>query len=56
MLNVSYDPTRKFFAEYNTVFAAHWKKETGEDVTIEASHGGSGKQARTVIDGWKPTW
>jgi len=51
LLNVSYDPTREFYAAYNEAFAAHWKKETGEDVTIEASHGGSGKQARAVIDG-----
>ena len=51
LLNVSYDPTREFYQAYNEAFAAHWKKETGEDVTIEASHGGSGKQARAVIDG-----
>jgi sulfate/thiosulfate-binding protein len=51
LLNVSYDPTREFYQAYNEAFAAHWKKETGEDVTIETSHGGSGKQARAVIDG-----
>ncbi len=51
LLNVSYDPTREFYQAYNEAFAAHWKKETGEDLTIEASHGGSGKQARAVIDG-----
>src|SRR5262245_55623360 len=51
LLNVSYDPTREFYQAYNEAFAAHWKKETGEDITIEASHGGSGKQARAVIDG-----
>jgi sulfate/thiosulfate transport system substrate-binding protein len=51
LLNVSYDPTREFYQAYNAAFAAHWKKETGEDVTIESSHGGSGKQARAVIDG-----
>ncbi len=51
LLNVSYDPTRELYKAYNEAFAAHWKKETGEDVKIDASHGGSGKQARSVIDG-----
>ncbi|QRM54617.1 sulfate ABC transporter substrate-binding protein [Sinorhizobium sp. BG8] len=51
LLNVSYDPTRELYKDYNQAFAAHWKKETGEDVTIQQSHGGSGKQARSVIDG-----
>jgi sulfate/thiosulfate-binding protein len=51
LLNVSYDPTREFYEAYNEAFAAHWKEETGEDITIETSHGGSGKQARAVIDG-----
>jgi sulfate transport system substrate-binding protein len=51
LLNVSYDPTRELYKEFNTAFAAHWKKETGEDLTVEVSHGGSGKQARSVIDG-----
>ena len=51
LLNVSYDPTREFYKEFNAAFAAHWKAETGEDVTIDQSHGGSGKQARAVIDG-----
>lgn len=51
LLNVSYDPTREFYKEYNAAFAAHWKKEAGETVTIQQSHGGSGKQARAVIDG-----
>jgi len=51
LLNVSYDPTRELYKEFNAAFAAHYKKETGEDVTIEQSHGGSGKQARAVIDG-----
>src|SRR5687768_17716398 len=51
LLNVSYDPTREFYQAYNEAFAAHWKNETGEDLIIEASHGGSGKQARAVIDG-----
>ncbi len=53
LLNVSYDPTREFYKDYNAVFAAHWKAETGETVTIRTSHGGSGKQARSVIDGVK---
>ena len=51
LLNVSYDPTRELYKEYNDAFAKHWKAETGEDVTIQQSHGGSGKQARGVIDG-----
>ena len=51
LLNVSYDPTREFYREVNTVFAAEWKTKTGDDVTVQASHGGSGKQARAVIDG-----
>jgi sulfate transport system substrate-binding protein len=51
LLNVSYDPTREFYKEFNAAFAADWKKKTGEDVTVEQSHGGSGKQARAVIDG-----
>lgn len=51
LLNVSYDPTREFYQEFNAAFAKHWKQETGETITIEQSHGGSGKQARAVIDG-----
>ena len=51
LLNVSYDPTRELYQEYNTAFAKHWKTKTGENVTVKASHGGSGKQARSVIDG-----
>ncbi len=51
LLNVSYDPTREFYEEYNGVFAAYWKEKTGEEITINQSHGGSGKQARAVIDG-----
>ncbi|MGZ9034826.1 MAG: sulfate ABC transporter substrate-binding protein [Rhodospirillales bacterium] len=51
LLNVSYDPTREFYQEYNAKFAEHWKAQGGEDVTIRMSHGGSGKQARSVIDG-----
>ena len=50
-LNVSYDPTREFYAEVNERFAAEWKQQTGETLKIRASHGGSGKQARSVIDG-----
>src|SRR5215203_3661023 len=49
--NVSYDPTRELYQEINTAFISHWKAETGESVEIEQSHGGSGKQARSVIDG-----
>jgi sulfate/thiosulfate transport system substrate-binding protein len=51
LLNVSYDPTREFYKEVNEVFAQAWKAKTGETVTIRQSHGGSGKQARAVIDG-----
>ncbi|MFG6429738.1 sulfate ABC transporter substrate-binding protein [Roseateles sp. LYH14W] len=51
LLNVSYDPTREFYQDFNKAFAASWKAKTGETVTIKASHGGSGKQARSVIDG-----
>jgi sulfate/thiosulfate-binding protein len=51
LLNVSYDPTREFYTEINTAFAKDWKAKTGDDVTIRQSHGGSGKQARAVIDG-----
>jgi sulfate/thiosulfate-binding protein len=51
LLNVSYDPTREFYTEFNRAFAAHWKAKTGDVVTIKQSHGGSGKQARGVIDG-----
>ncbi|MEQ1719382.1 MAG: sulfate ABC transporter substrate-binding protein [Hyphomicrobium sp.] len=51
LLNVSYDPTRELYQDYNAAFAKHWKAETGDTVTIKQSHGGSGKQARAVIDG-----
>jgi sulfate transport system substrate-binding protein len=51
LLNVSYDPTRELYEEYNKAFVAHWKAETGQDVTVKQSHGGSGKQSRSVIDG-----
>ena len=51
LLNVSYDPTREFYAEFNEAFAKEWKEKTGAIVTVKQSHGGSGKQARAVIDG-----
>ena len=51
LLNVSYDPTRELYQEFNPLFAKTWEEKTGEKLTIRMSHGGSGKQARTVIDG-----
>jgi sulfate transport system substrate-binding protein len=51
LLNVSYDPTRELYVEYNAAFSKHWKAKAGQDVTIKQSHGGSGKQARSIIDG-----
>ena len=51
LLNVSYDPTRELYQDYNKAFAKHWKARTGDDVVVKQSHGGSGKQARSVIDG-----
>jgi sulfate transport system substrate-binding protein len=51
LLNVSYDPTRELYVEYNAAFAKHWKAKTGDDVIVKQSHGGAGKQARSVIDG-----
>jgi sulfate/thiosulfate-binding protein len=51
LLNVSYDPTRELYVDFNKAFAAHWKKKTGDDVKVNQSHGGSGRQARSVIDG-----
>jgi len=51
LLNVSYDPTREFYQEFNVAFAKHWKEKTGDTVEVQQSHGGSGKQARAVIDG-----
>ena len=53
ILNVSYDPTRKFYKEYNKLFAKYWLNTTGETVKVKQSHGGSGKQSRSVIDGIK---
>ncbi|MDC7707118.1 sulfate ABC transporter substrate-binding protein [Vogesella indigofera] len=51
LLNVSYDPTRELYQEFNAAFAKHWQAQTGETVSVKQSHGGSGKQARSVIDG-----
>ncbi len=51
ILNVSYDPTRELYVDFNKAFAAHWKAKTGDNVSIKQSHGGAGKQARAVIDG-----
>ena len=51
LLNVSYDPTRELYEDFNHQFATYWKGKTGQDVTVRQSHGGSGKQARSVIDG-----
>src|SRR5688572_33294065 len=51
LINVSYDPTRELYREFNEAFKAHWQAEEGEAVEIQVTHGGSGSQARTVIDG-----
>ena len=51
LLNVSYDPTRELYQDFNGAFAKYWKKKSGESITVKQSHGGSGKQARAVIDG-----
>ncbi len=51
LLNVSYDPTRELYVEFNAAFAKHWKAKAGQEVAIKQSHGGSGKQARGIIDG-----
>lgn len=51
LLNVSYDPTRELYVDYNAAFAKYWKAKSGQNVKINQSHGGSGKQARSVIDG-----
>jgi sulfate/thiosulfate transport system substrate-binding protein len=51
LLNVSYDPTRELYEDYNKAFAAYWQKKSGDKVSVKQSHGGSGKQARSVIDG-----
>jgi sulfate/thiosulfate transport system substrate-binding protein len=49
ILNVSYDPTREFYKSYNDLFSKYWKTKTGKEIEIKQSHGGSGKQARSVI-------
>ncbi|HUH75946.1 MAG TPA: sulfate transporter subunit, partial [Devosia sp.] len=51
LINVSYDPTRELYREYNAAFIKHWQETTGESVAVQVTHGGSGAQARTVIDG-----
>lgn len=51
LLNVSYDPTREFYAEYNNMFSEYWKEQSGQEVVVTQSHGGSGSQARSVIEG-----
>ena len=51
LLNVSYDPTRELYADFNQAFAKHWRAKTGQEVAVKQSHGGSGKQARSIIDG-----
>ena len=51
LLNVSYDPTRELYKDYNSAFAKYWKTKTGDSVSINQSHGGSGKQARSVLEG-----
>jgi len=51
LLNVSYDPTRELYRDYNAAFSKYWQAKTGQSVTIQQSHGGSGAQARAVIDG-----
>src|SRR5436190_17144646 len=51
LLNVSYDPTRELYEDYNAAFAKYWKGKTGDTIEVKQSHGGSGKQARSVIDG-----
>jgi sulfate/thiosulfate-binding protein len=51
LLNVSYDPTRELYQDYNAAFAKYWQAKTGDKVTVKQSHGGSGKQARAIIDG-----
>lgn len=53
LLNVSYDPTRELYREFNAAFAKHWQEKTGDKVTVDQSHGGSGAQSRAVIDGLK---
>lgn len=54
LLNVSYDVSREFYADYNAAFVKHWQATSNEAITVKQSHGGSSKQARAVIDAWKP--
>src|SRR2546423_15628983 len=54
LLNVSYDPTRELYVDFNAAFASYWKAKRGQDVRVDQSHGGSGKQARSVIAGLAP--
>jgi sulfate transport system substrate-binding protein len=56
LLNVSYDPTRELYAEYNVAFAKHWKAKTGDNVTVQQSHGGSGKHRGRWSMACKRTW
>lgn len=56
LLNVSYDPTRELYQEYNTAFAKYWQAKTGDKVEVKQSHGGSGKQVRSIIDGLDADW
>ena len=56
LLNVSYDPTRELYQDFNAAFAKQWKAKTGQDLTVKASHGGSGKQAVRSSTVLKPTW
>ena len=51
LLNVSYDPTRELYKEYNDAFAKYWKAKTGDNVTVNQSHGGGGKQTRAILEG-----
>ncbi len=51
LLNVSYDPTRELYQDYNAAFSKYWQAKTGDTVNVKQSHGGSGKQARSIIDG-----
>src|SRR4029078_4442830 len=51
LVNASYDPTREMYQDYNAAFAKHWKETKGVDVKVKQSHGGSGKQARAIVDG-----
>ena len=56
LLNVSYDPTRELYVEFNAAFQKYWKAKTGQDVTIKQSHGGSASRRARSLTGWTPTW